>query len=534
MFAALLEGEPFHIVFDREMLVQSYGRSLLALQPTLSIGVACTECLELQVPMGASFGELRDKGRVQKATIRLRSLNLSLRGQFVFAADGSGGVFLGSPWFTRIEEFAEKKIALNMLPAHYGILENLFILQTNQTTIRDFKRLVAELNLKRMQLSEAREEALQAADAKARFLAMMSHEIRTPMNGIMGMLHLLSHTSLSAEQSEYLETIRDCSEGLHQILNDVLDISKLEADKFAIENKPFQLSALVLSVARLFRPLIEGKGLAFEVECSWNSDTEVLADANRVRQVLVNLLANALKFTDAGVIRFICVPGPEHNQIRFEIQDTGIGMSAETLQSIFQPFEQGRSEGERGRGGTGLGLTISRKLCELMGGTVVAEAIQPHGTRFIASIKAEQQRATAVPLHITASALVEIPLGTEVQILLVEDNDINALLVKRLISKWGGVVVHAKNGLEAVSLAEANRFDLILMDCQMPVMDGFEATRIIRAGAGKSRAASIIALTANALQESRKMCEAAGMNDFVAKPIDAAQLKVVIQSWLKV
>lgn len=534
MFAALLEGEPFHIVFDREMLVQSYGRSLLALQPTLPIGVACTECLELQVPVGASLGELRDKGRVQKATVLLRGLNLSLRGQFVFAADGSGGAFLGSPWFTRVEEFAEKKIALNMLPAHYGILENLFILQTNQTTIRDFKRLVAELNLKRMQLSEAREEALQAADAKARFLAMMSHEIRTPMNGIMGMLHLLSHTPLSAEQSEYLETIRDCSEGLHQILNDVLDISKLEADKFAIENKSFDLSALLQSVARLFRPLIEGKGLVFEVQCGFDDGVEVVADPNRVRQVLVNLLANALKFTDAGAVRLVCVPGGERNQVRFEVQDTGIGMSAETLQSLFQPFEQGRSEVERGRGGTGLGLTIARKLCELMGGTVVVEAVQPRGTRFIASIIAEPQKVPTVSAPVTSSAAADLILGPEEQILLVEDNDINALLIKRLISKWGGVVVHAKNGREAVSLAEANQFDLILMDCQMPVMDGFEATRIIRAGAGKSKAASIIALTANALEESRKMCEAAGMNDFVAKPINAAQLKMVIQGWLKV
>jgi CheY-like chemotaxis protein len=291
---------------------------------------------------------------------------------------------------------------------------------------------------------------------------------------------------------------------------------------------------MVLSVAKLFRPLIESKGVRFNVRCDFPEDMLVLSDENRLRQVLVNLLGNSLKFTDQGSIGLSVKRGAEPEILIFEVSDTGIGMSLQTLESLFQPFEQGRSESERGRGGTGLGLTISRKLCELMGGTVTAQSALREGTTFTASISAPQQRSEERPHLVAAVRGVQeaFTLPSTVKILLVEDNEANAFLMKRLIAKWGGAVVHAKNGQEAVELAQSTPFDIILMDCQMPVMDGFEATRAIRAGEGKSKATPIIALTANAFGEYQKICEDAGMNDFVTKPIDVGQLTKCLQGYL--
>lgn len=508
----------------------------MSLAPELSIGVSCGELLEIKVPVGGSLAQFWQTKGVQKATINLRPLELSLRGQFVFAADGSGGAFVGSPWFSRIEEFAQHKVGLDMLPAHYGILENLFILQTNNATIRDFKRLVAELNIKRAQLLEAREEALQAADSKARFLAMMSHEIRTPMNGILGMAHLLTQTSLTSEQHEYLSTIRECARGLHQILNDVLDISKLDAGKFQIERSAFNISRTAQSVVKLFRPLVESKGVAFTLECDLPDDELVLSDENRVRQILVNLLGNAMKFTDQGSIALRLMREPGSHLIEIEVSDTGIGMSPQTLESLFQPFEQGRSQSERGRGGTGLGLTISKKLAELLGGGISAQSSLKGGTTFKVTIDAPLQLSERNPEPPLAAVAPQTPFAipTEIKILLVEDNDANAFLMKRLFAKWGGSLAHAKNGREAVALAEQTLFDIILMDCQMPVMDGFEATRMIRSGEGRSKTTPIIALTANAFGEYQQMCGDAGMDDFVTKPIDMSQLVNCLRRYLSV
>lgn len=522
LLKAILNGEPFHIIFDDQMRVLSYGRSLMSIAPDLTVGAFCGEIFEIKVPVGGSLECFYQSKAIQKATLYLRSSQLSLRGQFVFSTDGSGGAFVGSPWFNRIEEFDRHKVGLEMLPAHYGIIECLFILQTNNATIRDFKRLVAELNVKRVQLSDAREEALHAAESKARFLAMMSHEIRTPMNGILGMAHLLTQTPLNSEQREYLTTIRECAGGLLQILNDVLDISKLNAGKFQIARSPFHIFRTAQSIEKLFRPLIEDKGVSFHLECDLPEGLLVVSDENRIRQVLVNLLGNAMKFTDQGSITLRMRSKPHSPQIEIEVSDTGIGMSSETIETLFQPFAQGRSELERGRGGTGLGLTICKKLAELMGGGITAESSLSGGTTFRVTIEAPQAPVERPSEHSSAVTESQAPFSIpdDVKILLVEDNNVNALLVKRLLAKWGGSVAHAKNGREAVDLAEETYFDIILMDCQMPVMDGFEATRMIRAGEGRSKTSPIIALTANAFSDSEKMCFDAGMDDFIAKPID--------------
>jgi signal transduction histidine kinase/CheY-like chemotaxis protein len=384
------------------------------------------------------------------------------------------------------------------------------------------------------ELARAKLAAEAASRAKSQFLANMSHEIRTPMNGIFGALQLLARTELTADQRKLSRIAHGSAEALLQIIDDILDFSKIEAGKLAIELAPFDLAACVRDAVELLRPRAADKGLAMECLLAEDLPKTVVGDAGRLRQVLLNLLGNAVKFTSSGRIAVQVdvqrIPGREP-MLCFAVEDSGIGIDAAVQERLFQPFNQGDNSMHRRYGGTGLGLAISKYLAEAMGGEIGVESAPGRGTTFRFWVPL---RNVADEVEVAAVTTATLPRMAELSVLIVEDNTVNQEVARTMLRHLGAVNDVASDGAKAVSRIEnGQRYDLILMDCQMPGMDGFEATRRIRqfeAQFDKPRSV-IIALTANAMQGDRERCLAAGMDDYLAKPYSITALSATIARW---
>lgn len=401
------------------------------------------------------------------------------------------------------------------------------------------ERLMLENESRRLaeaQSQEARQAAESASEAKSVFLATMSHEIRTPLNGLLGMLEVLSGTELNESQREYLETVQLSADVLLEILNDVLDISKIESGRLDLEYIDFDFRLLVNNVVKLMRPKANEKGLTLSVTFDGSLPPVVRGDPTRVRQVVTNLLSNAVKFTHEGGIDIeATVLGDVGSSLRVRVlcRDTGIGMPRENLGGLFEAYGQADRSVARRYGGSGLGLAISRKLARMMGGNLVATSAPGNGSIFCFYLLLEKSDVTSVQK--LRQGPVEMEGILSGRVLVAEDNPVNQRVCQLLLGKLGLEARIVENGAQAVDAFEFESWDLILMDYQMPEMDGLEACQLIRREEEKRvdrRRVPIVALTAAASLDERQRCIDSGMDDVLLKPMRQADLERVLKQWL--
>ncbi|MFQ5626079.1 MAG: response regulator, partial [Methyloligellaceae bacterium] len=382
----------------------------------------------------------------------------------------------------------------------------------------------------------ARAKAESANRAKSELLATVSHEVRTPLGAIISMAELLLGTTLDARQRHYAETLQQSGRGLLTLLNDILDYSKLEAGRFELEPVPFDFAELMQSASEGLKARAGEKGLASSIDIAEGFPRTLVGDPVRIRQILNNLTDNALKFTEQGSVRVRAGYGHDGDDIvlRFEVCDTGVGMTAEQIARLFEPYEQADSSVAVNYGGTGLGLSIARQLAQLMGGELGCESSPGLGSMFWFTIRVREaaKAAQAQPAAPATASAATGPLSGHV--LIVEDNDVNQMLIAAYLEQFGLSHETAVNGQEAVKMMQQRAFDVVLMDIMMPVMDGIEATRQIRALGTPAAKVPIVALTANAMKGDRESYLAAGMDSYVSKPVSAAELFTALSEHLRI
>lgn len=412
----------------------------------------------------------------------------------------------------------------------YWVLTTLTPIIDKEGTIKKIIAVDSEITARKeaeKRMMEAQEEALRLAKIKEEFLANMSHEIRTPMNAIMGMSQLLSETELNEKQQKYLTSIQFASDNLLALINDVLDLAKIEAEKITFEKIPFSIKELIEKLVDIMRPKIDEKKLIVQINIDEKFPELVIGDPYRLNQVIMNLVSNSVKFTKKGGITIEAIfekETPAEVTVRYRVTDTGIGIAKENITKIFEHFTQAESEITRKYGGTGLGLTIAKKLVENQGGIIDVESELGKGTTFSFTLNFEKA-LLGQKNYLDKKNVKDLKSISGKIVLLVEDNDLNTMVATEFLEKSGLIVAHAANGIIAVNMAQEKKYDFILMDLQMPEMDGYSAAKKIKANSSSANAATpIIAMTAHAMQGEKEKCINAGMTDYISKPLQKDKL----------
>jgi PAS domain S-box-containing protein len=392
---------------------------------------------------------------------------------------------------------------------------------------------VTERNLAAAELATARDAAVEASNVKSAFLATISHEIRTPMNGVLGMTELLLDTPLDDDQRALAAQVAESGELMLELINDILDIAKIEAGQLEMDVADFALRETIEQACAVAALQADAKGLAFELRIADDVPEEARGDGRRLRQILLNLISNAVKFTTEGRVT-VSVERLANASLRIEVLDTGIGISPEILDKMFEPFTQADVSTTRNFGGTGLGLAIARELAQLMGGTIGARSHAGTGSTFWIEIPLSPEVEADDP--VSGPALTHdttfSPWQAAPLILVAEDSPVNQIVAARTLERCGCRADVAGDGLEAIEMLAQRPYDAVLMDCQMPGMDGYEATRAIRASEPAGQRIPVIAMTAHAMAGDRERCLAAGMDDYITKPMHREQLIEALRRWI--
>ncbi len=491
---------------------------------------ASFEMHELALVHLSAFKRLDDEGREIAASAN----NALINAEFELANKELQIERLRADQFEKDAEIARSRLALRRVVGAAVILTFLSLIAFLAYSYRSAKRFAVTLGQKNSELSDANVALQDANQAKLEFLAVTSHEIRTPLNAIIGLSDvMLGTTSLAEKDHEFVTMINQAGSHLLEVVNDILDVSKLETGQLTVYAEPTNVADLVSNVAAIWRKAAEDKGLTFNISIDDAMGTYV-TDPRLIRQTISNLLSNAVKFTAQGSISLSCLPSVGRG-FEISVRDTGIGISDDQVDIVFEAFRQADGRKQRNYGGTGLGLAICKRIARVLGGDITLASVPGAGSEFVLSVPAELAGVDAATATVTLSDQPDSndqpteEILTDLNILVAEDNPTNAMVIRAYLTRDQAAVTIVENGLLAVEAVQSGNFDVVLMDKQMPVLDGYAATRAIRELAGPQRDVPIIAVTADAFEESSAEALSHGMNDFVSKPLNPVDLKAAIR-----